>query len=480
MMTKNHYWLITLFLYVFIALPVSTKATPLTLSIYANKQVVTTKQYITSPTSFTIQLENIDSFEQLQSLTFQYHLRYPIVTVNISEFTYNPSLHAATAELILIPNAKYANYSSEFSFWFTSDTNTQIAIQTHQSLYITLGSRVIVNNPTLTQIVVPETFYDAQDLKIVYEFSTDITYVPININDLKIKLFNTTYEEKQIQKGKNTIEVTLKNVVLENPNAKATIIAAYKEKYQFISCKSLMLNMKQALEEKYPIKIILWNVPSKDITNLQAMSLLDTNKINDMLKLLDDSLSKYPIEFLNEISEYIGDLEIYFAQSISSSAYGITGYYKMNQTLSVYMMLIDNSYLFSQTFHHEFFHVIEYALYFKDSTKPFGHQYNLWNTFNSVDFQYHPLEMANESLILSSNNDLENTYFINKYAQTTPYEDRATLFSELMICSTPKPYHQIISDLPLTLKMLYLIDVIESNFESLHSENTLYWKRHFY
>lgn len=199
------------------------------------------------------------------------------------------------------------------------------------------------------------------------------------------------------------------------------------------------------------------------VSGLTTQPMTDDTKINQVLNELNNNLAIYPNGFFQEMKNNSYTLTLYLIKRYSmNNVTGITDSTSKNVVIS-----IATDYSFAESLHHEVYHFIEKYLFYK------GARYTTWNTLNPNDFKYG-----------SSNNKLSynityspTSYFVNNYAQTDEYEDRASTF-EYMTATSEASCLQ--TGTPIWLKSKYISEQIEAVFQTVSPQVTEYWERYVY
>ena len=102
-----------------------------------------------------------------------------------------------------------------------------------------------------------------------------------------------------------------------------------------------------------------------------------------------------------------------------------------------------------------------------------GANYTTWNTLNPSGFSY---GNVNDSLSYTTGN---NAYasFVNSYAQTDEYEDRASTFEYMMATSEASC---LITGTTIWKKAKYMCEQIDAVFQTVSPTTTEYWERYVY
>lgn len=199
------------------------------------------------------------------------------------------------------------------------------------------------------------------------------------------------------------------------------------------------------------------------ISGLSTSMLTDATKINDVLSTLNYNLSLYPPGFFDETKKGGYTLTLYLIKCYSQkNVTGITDSSTSNIVIS-----LATDYSFIESLHHEIYHYIEKYMYDR------GANYTTWNNLNPQEFVY---GLANSSLSYTTGNN-PNASFVNNYAQTDEYEDRASTF-EYMMSQTEASCLQ--TGTPIWKKAKYICEQIDAVFRTVTPSNTEYWERYVY
>ena len=199
------------------------------------------------------------------------------------------------------------------------------------------------------------------------------------------------------------------------------------------------------------------------VGGLSSIMLSDTNRINEVLSALNYNLSLYPSGFINETKQGGYNLTIYLLKRYSqANVTGITDSTTKNVVIS-----LATDYSFTESLHHELYHYVEKYMYTR------GANYTTWNTLNPSGFSY---GNVNDSLSYTTGN---NAYasFVNSYAQTDEYEDRASTFEYMM---APSEASCLITGTTIWKKAKYMCEQIDAVFQTVSPTKTEYWERYVY
>ena len=174
-------------------------------------------------------------------------------------------------------------------------------------------------------------------------------------------------------------------------------------------------------------------------------------------------LYQYPKGFFQEISNNGYPLTIYLIKRYSTA--NVTGV--TDSTYNNMVISIATDYSFDDTLHHEVYHYVEKYIFSK------GFRFTSWNTLNPADFSYGTIN-ANYAY---SRTYSEDAFFVNSYAQTDEYEDRASTFEYMMMKNKASCLNY---GKTVWLKAKTMCEQIDYFLDSVSSNVTEYWERHVY
>lgn len=223
-------------------------------------------------------------------------------------------------------------------------------------------------------------------------------------------------------------------------------------------------NLRKNIESKYKITV-RYGVETNGYTvaGLSTECLTDANRINQLLSELNYNLSLYPPDFLNETRQGGYTLTIYLIKRYSQdNVTGITDSTTKNVVIS---LATDYSYI--ESMHHELYHYIEKYMYQR------GANYTTWNSLNPPGFNY-----GSENSSLSyANTKNANAFFVNTYAQTDQFEDRASTFEYMM---SQNEENCLQTGTTIWKKAKYICEQIDAVFQSATPSTIEYWERFIY
>ncbi|MBQ8132631.1 MAG: hypothetical protein IJ193_09080 [Bacilli bacterium] len=193
----------------------------------------------------------------------------------------------------------------------------------------------------------------------------------------------------------------------------------------------------------------------------QTVPIRNSAEIYSALTALSTNLSLYPTNFFQEMRSGGLPLTLLLIQKYSSgNITGITERTRNGVTISI---AID--FPFEDSFNHETFHYMEHYINLK------GGAFVNWNSYNPSDFTYGVFDTKYVYDMTFS----ENSYFVNSYAQTYEYEDRASTFEFMMANSKISPLN---TGKPIWVKARVMCETIDYYFNTVNSGNREYWERY--
>ena len=223
--------------------------------------------------------------------------------------------------------------------------------------------------------------------------------------------------------------------------------------------------LRRSIEDTYGIKVKYGD----EVSNYQAGSMnvtpiLDKDIIKNGLEQLKETLKLYPQDFFREFLNENLSLEVFLIKSYSKdNVTGVTDLFGNRVIVSIAM-----DYPCFESFNHEIYHYIEHFIVRKQG------EFSAWNMYNPNDFSYGTVN-SNYSYTKTQKAD---SVFVNNYAQTNPYEDRASTF-EYMMASNKIPCFNS-SDYPIWKKSSYMALMIDTYFDTVSPSIIDYWERFIY
>lgn len=222
--------------------------------------------------------------------------------------------------------------------------------------------------------------------------------------------------------------------------------------------------LRNQIENKYNVDI-RYGTETNGYTvgGLSTVMLTDANRINALLNELNRNLALYPNSFFKEINTGNYNLSIYLLKRYSQK--NVTGITDSTSQHVIISLATDYSYI--ESLHHELYHYIEKYMYQR------GANYTTWNLLNPEGFSYGNI---NKGYSFTNGNN-RNAFFVNDYAQTDPYEDRASTFEYMMAQSEASCLQ---TGTTIWKKAKYMCEQIDAVFQTVSPNVTEYWERFVY
>ncbi len=230
-----------------------------------------------------------------------------------------------------------------------------------------------------------------------------------------------------------------------------------------------VINLRNSLQSRYGIPIRLSvEVSGYSVGGYSTTPVTDTGELLRALYSLDNDLSKYPSGLFYELTSS-KPLNIYLIKNYSNNSItGVTDHYSNPTVISV---ATDKD--FDVTLHHEMFHYMERYI----TGRGANFNESEWNTrFNPEGFNYVGSNTGaiNDSLSYTKNGGRADSWFVNRYAQTSAAEDRASTFEYMMADNKAACLNY---DMPVYRKARYMADQLDYFTNSCSSGTVEYWER---
>lgn len=197
------------------------------------------------------------------------------------------------------------------------------------------------------------------------------------------------------------------------------------------------------------------------VSDMTVIPITNDEQINNYLNNIYNTLKLYPSGMLKEVSDYGFRLSFYLITRFSTeNVAGVTEQKNLNVIIT-----IATEFNFSETVNHELFH------YFDAYMDLLGNNNSTWGKLNPTDFTYGKTNTSYSFFSTYRN----NAYFVNDYAQTDDYEDRAVTFEYMMADYELKCFE---NGTPINKKARLISETLDKYFESVTSSNTERWERY--
>lgn len=230
------------------------------------------------------------------------------------------------------------------------------------------------------------------------------------------------------------------------------------------SVESINTQLRNLIQNNYGVTVKFGSeVKGYSVGGMSTAVVSDPNISKAALVNLNIALSLYPEGFFQEMNSKGYPLTFYVLKNYSTkNVTGVTDSSSKNIVISV-----ATDYDFVDTIHHEVYHYIE-----KYMIKE-GAAFTSWDLLNPAKFKYGVIE-ANYAYARTFS---EEAFFVNSYAMTDQYEDRASTFEYMMKQNKASCLNH---GKTVWLKAKTMSETIDYFFSSVTPEVTEYWERHVY
>ena len=283
----------------------------------------------------------------------------------------------------------------------------------------------------------------------------DVTLIASSRND-KISITTTASDEED--------ESIVENNVASTNTNDGTIQNAVTEEIVSTTLTDVNKALRKQIEDSYGVKVKYASETSGySVGGMTTTVVSDESVSQQALLNLNLALALYPNGFFQEIKNKGYPLTFYLVKCYSTeNVTGVTDSSNKNIVIS-----IATDYDFIDTFHHEIYHYIEKYMIGSGAT------FTSWGTLNPVGFNYGTIDSSYSYARTFS----ADAFFVNSYAMTDQYEDRASTFEYMMKGSKASCLNY---GNTVWLKAKTMCEQIDYFFTSVTSDVTEYWERHIY
>lgn len=224
-------------------------------------------------------------------------------------------------------------------------------------------------------------------------------------------------------------------------------------------------NLRNTIQSTYDVTVKYGDEANGyKVGGLDVVPTNDSNVIEKALLELQANMALYPANFFGEIRN--GGLPLTILLINNYSTANVTGITEKTSKNGV-IISIALEYPFADSFNHEMYHYMEHYINSKGGT------YSNWNSYNPTGFiysHYDPQYVYDLTL-------REDSYFVNSYAQSYEYEDRACTFEYMMSANKITPLNQGNN---IWKKAKLMCEMIDYYFTTVNDYTTEYWERFVY
>lgn len=223
-------------------------------------------------------------------------------------------------------------------------------------------------------------------------------------------------------------------------------------------------NLRNTIQSTYGVIVKYGDETSGyKVGGLDVVPMTDEWKIEQALLELQTNMALYPTNFYGEIRN--GGLPLTILLIKTYSTENVTGITEKNRNGVIISIALD--YPFADSFNHEMYHYMEHYIYAR------GGVYSNWNSYNPNGFIYNHFDPQYVyDLTLR-----DDAYFVNSYAQSYEYEDRASTFEYMMAANKIGPLNQGNN---IWKKAKLMCEMIDYYFTTVNDYTTEYWERFVY
>ena len=240
-----------------------------------------------------------------------------------------------------------------------------------------------------------------------------------------------------------------------------------QSKLQGLDTENANLRYVNLLNERYGIDIHYGKTTEVFAKSVQAVPIMDSKRITEMLVELTRALEKYPQNIIKEMENKGYTVSIYLVDYFENANVALANRNSNNE----FKIYISYNETFERAMHHETYHVLEY---FMNLEYGLDNIFEDWNTLNPEGFVYpEDVNKLNRKYVYGLDKE-RPAYFVTLYSKYSAKEDRAEIFAENMVAETTPIYY---TSNHLQNKMLTIKKGLESCFESSRI-NEAYWDKH--
>ena len=197
------------------------------------------------------------------------------------------------------------------------------------------------------------------------------------------------------------------------------------------------------IKKEYGISIVYGEDSRNLAESVNASTEFSDDDINEELNYISEEFKKYPKCVFDIFKSKKYPLKIVLVDKFDNNNIALTSKSNLND----FKIYLSNNSKFKKAVHHEMYHVLEY--YMADTHK---FLYKEWGKLNPQGFNYvASTKLLNNTYVYMKQEedvdniriyeeDIANPYFVTLYSKTTEREDRAEIFSEMMLLTKKTQY----------------------------------------
>ena len=235
------------------------------------------------------------------------------------------------------------------------------------------------------------------------------------------------------------------------------------------------------VSDKHGITVLIAEQIDDDYSDYKVKKILDENKVNLALEILDEQLDVYPDGFLKQLSYgSVREIEIHLAgklknlSQLKGDVNGFTsysGFFQTRNSKAIIVLDINEGENLAQYLHHELFHLINEKLSFDAQIRNNAlYSEEKWMSLNPEGFEYAESTFELPDELYNSEYDV---WFVDVYSRTFSKEDRATI----MQCAMLGDYNMFVAAPHRQAKLKYLNKCIRDAFDTNGWPKQTVWEK---
>lgn len=240
-----------------------------------------------------------------------------------------------------------------------------------------------------------------------------------------------------------------------------------QSKLQGLDTENANLRYVNLLNDRYGVDIHYGKGTEGFAKSVQAVPIMDSKRITEMLVELTRALEKYPQNIIKEMENKGYTVSIYLVDYFENANVALANRNSNNE----FKIYISYNETFERAMHHETYHVLEY---FMNLEYGLDNVFEEWNMLNPEGFVYpEDVNKLNRKYVYGLDKE-RPAYFVTIYSKYSAKEDRAEVFAENMVAESAPIYY---TSRHIKDKMLTIKEGLYNCFESSRI-NEAYWDKY--
>lgn len=255
----------------------------------------------------------------------------------------------------------------------------------------------------------------------------------------------------------------IKIFVFEDNEAKTPYVDYTKSNVEYYDVD--VATLKENLESKYNIQVYYGASTSQYLSQVEAIAIDNREDIYNMLGNVTDELAKYPEGIIDEIQSKGYKVVVHLVDHFTNDNLALA-----NRTTSgVFNIYISNSENVNKAMHHETYHILEYYMKLE---KDINEYYNMWLEYNPEGFEYAHTTKGLSGKYVHGYDKTSTCSFVTVYSKYSESEDRAEIFSSMMISQDSYTAPNILA------KMENVSEALDKTFACVNLNKINHWDRY--